>query len=211
MFSVLCNILLGVVGGIISSLIVSRVFLIQGEYQSQLKILDRYVNVINYTKGMFGGIRAVFESSYDMDIEIEKEMKKNGYKTENEFYAANTNRRWISVERLLDTLLSETKKIPRSILDEISNVSILDKELKSIYMDIREFLQEVISMKELTFSTINDMDKRCDELKTKYIDYKKTTTSVIMKKILKDKLMICLYVVLLVLIIGTLASYFWGI
>lgn len=35
-FNVLWTILLGVIGGIVSSLIVSRVFVIQGEYQQQL-------------------------------------------------------------------------------------------------------------------------------------------------------------------------------
>ena len=39
MFDVLWTILLGIVGGVISSVIVSRVFMIQGEYQQQVKFI----------------------------------------------------------------------------------------------------------------------------------------------------------------------------
>ena len=42
-FNVLWTILLGVLGGIISSLIVSRVFLIQSQYQDQIQFVDQII------------------------------------------------------------------------------------------------------------------------------------------------------------------------
>ena len=47
-FNVLWTILLGVIGGIVSSLIVSRVFVIQGEYQQQLTFVAHILKKVNY-------------------------------------------------------------------------------------------------------------------------------------------------------------------
>lgn len=46
-FDILWNIILGVTGGIISSVIVSRVFLIQGDNQKQLELLETNINKIS--------------------------------------------------------------------------------------------------------------------------------------------------------------------
>lgn len=47
-FNIFWTILLGVIGGIVSSLIVSRVFLIQGEYQQQLTFVAHIFRRLNY-------------------------------------------------------------------------------------------------------------------------------------------------------------------
>ena len=45
-FNTLWTILLGVIGGIVSSLIVSRVFFIQNEFQSQIRFIDRLIRKV---------------------------------------------------------------------------------------------------------------------------------------------------------------------
>ena len=73
-FNVLLTILLGVIGGIVSSLIVSRVFLIQGEYQQQLTFVAHIFRRIYYISAFLQSDKAIFEVSYDQDIEMKREM-----------------------------------------------------------------------------------------------------------------------------------------
>ena len=80
MFDVLWTILLGIVGGVISSVIVSRVFMIQGEYQQQVKFIENIIRKLGMIAGYLSACRAVFEVSYDQDMRIENEMKEKGYK-----------------------------------------------------------------------------------------------------------------------------------
>ena len=75
-FNTLWTILLGVIGGIISSLIVSRVFLIQSEYQDQVRFVDRIIRKVGYISGFLHSAEAILKVSYDHNIQMEKEIKE---------------------------------------------------------------------------------------------------------------------------------------
>jgi len=106
-FEMLWNLILGISGGIISSIIVSRIFLIQGDFQNQLNSFELLLRKLGYTSGMLFGIRTVQEFSYDSDIEIHKEMEKEGLSTEDEYYKAHADRNWISKDNLIKNILNE--------------------------------------------------------------------------------------------------------
>lgn len=109
-FEMLWNLILGISGGIISSIIVSRIFLIQGDFQNQLNSFELLLRKLGYTSGMLFGIRTVQEFSYDSDIEMHKEMEKEGLSTEDEYYKAHSDRDWISKDKLIKNILNECKK-----------------------------------------------------------------------------------------------------
>ena len=71
-FNTLWTILLGVIGGIISSLIVSRVFLIQSEYQDQVRFVDRIIRKVGYISGFLHSAEAILKVSYNHNSHIEK-------------------------------------------------------------------------------------------------------------------------------------------
>ena len=77
-FQLFWNLILGISGGIISGIIVSRIFLIQGDFQNQINSFDLLLRKLGYTSGMLFGIRTVQEFSYDSDIKMHNEMKKEG-------------------------------------------------------------------------------------------------------------------------------------
>ena len=60
---------------------------------------------------MLFGIRTVQEFSYDSDIKMHNEMKKEGISTEEEYYKAHIDVNWISKDRLVSDLLKECKKM----------------------------------------------------------------------------------------------------
>lgn len=102
-YEVLFNLLVGVLGGIISSVVVSRVFLIQGEYQQQLRFVEQIIHKLGMLFAYFQAVKVVFEVDYDGELKMQQEMCKKGYKTEEEYYVVNKDKKWISKSALLNT------------------------------------------------------------------------------------------------------------
>ena len=123
-FQLFWNLILGISGGIISGIIVSRIFLIQGDFQNQINSFDLLLRKLGYTSGMLFGIRTVQEFSYDSDIKMHNEMKKEGISTEEEYYKAHIDVNWISKDRLVSDLLKECKKMNTSLKDELMDLHI---------------------------------------------------------------------------------------
>lgn len=106
-FNTLWTIILGICGGIISSIIVSRVFMIQTDFQNQLQVVEQAIRRLSLISGYISAVKAVFEVSYDEDIKMEKE----GFKCEMAYIAAHSDKEWISKSALLELLLNEVKKL----------------------------------------------------------------------------------------------------
>lgn len=210
-FEVLFNFLVGILGGIISSVIVSRVFFIQGEFQQQLRFVEQIVGKLGMLSGYFLAVKAVFEVDYDGELEMKQEMQQKGYKTEEEYYAANREKDWISKSALLNTFLMEMKKIIRRVKEEICNARIDDKQLTEILTSIMEHLSEMDKIKEFSFSQLHKFEKRQDEIANQYETYRKVSGKQLTKLILRDKTMIVLYVLVGIIIVCTIVTHCIGI
>ena len=210
MFDILWTILLGIIGGIISSVIVSRVFMIQGEYQQQVKFVESIIRKLGMIAGYLSACRAVFEVSYDQDISIENEMKEKGYKCEMEYYAANRDKDWISTSGILQTFKSHLLKTAEAANEEILNSNITDNKLNGLLGDIREYLHNIESIKDLNFSVINELRKKEQKLLDEFENCKRVSGKQLIKLVLKDKLMIVLYVLVGLLIVSTWLAFAFG-
>ena len=211
MFNVLWNILLGIVGGIISSVIVSRVFFIQGEYQQQTKFVDGIIRKLATIRAYLSVCKSVFEVSYDEDIRIEKEMKDKGYRYEMEYYAAHKDKNWISAKDLLDKFKSTLLKVVETAEDEIANSNVTDKYLAEILCDISNYLHDISSTKELNFSALNRFEESERLIFEKYDKSKRISGKQLLKLVVKDKVMIVLYILLCLIIAATVFSFALGI
>ncbi len=211
MFDVLWTVLLGIIGGIISSVIVSRVFMIQGEYQQQIKFVENITRKLEMIAGYLLACRAVFEVSYDEDMRIESEMKKNGYKCEMEYYAANNDKDWISVKEILETFKSHLLKTIETTKDEILNSNITDKELNKFLGEVNEYLHRISSVKELNFSAINEFRQNEKELLDQFENCKRFSGKQLISLIIKDKVMIVLYILVVLIIISTVFAFAFGL
>ena len=210
MFDFLWTILLGIIGGIISSVIVSRVFMIQGEYQQQVKFVESIIRKLGMIAGYLSACRAVFEVSYDQDILIENEMKEKGYKDEMEYYAAHRDKRWISTTGILQTFKSHLLKTAETMNEEILNSNVTDSKLCGLLGNVRDYLHNIESIKELNFSVINELRKQEQKLIDEFEDCKRVSGKQLMKLVLKDKLMIVLYVLVGLLIAATGLAFAFG-
>ena len=68
--SVLWDISLGIISGVISSVIVSKVFLIYGDNQKQLEILETNINKIDFIHGELSAMKKVTEVFHDQEIDM---------------------------------------------------------------------------------------------------------------------------------------------
>ena len=210
-FEVLFNFLVGIFGGIISGVIVSRVFFIQGEFQQQLRFVEQIVHKLGMLSGYFQVVKVVFEVDYDGELKMKQEMQQKGYKTEEEYYAANKEKDWISKSALLNTFLGEIKKIIKEAKEEICNKRIDDKQLTEILAITVEYLSEIDKIKEFSFSQIHEFEKKKDEIVNQYKTYRKVSGKQLTKLILKDKTMIVLYVLVVIIIVCTIVTHCMGI
>lgn len=210
-FEVLLNFLVGILGGIISSVIVSRVFFIQGEFQQQLRFVEQIVRKLGMLSGYFLAVKAVFEVDYDGELEMKQEMQQKGYKTEEEYYAAHKEKNWISKSALLNAFLVEIKKIIGEAKEEIRNARIDDKQLTEILTSIMEHLSEMNKIKEFSFLQLHNFEKKQDEIVNQYETYRKVSGKQLTKLILKDRTMIVLYVLVGIIIVCTIVTRCVGI
>lgn len=63
------------------------------------------------------------------------------------------------------------------------------------------------STKEISFSKLNELEKQCKEILNDYDLYKNTSRKTLLTLILKDKVMIVLYILVLLIIIATVTAY----
>ena len=211
MFDVLWTILLGVIGGVISSVIVSRVFLIQSEYQQQIKIVESTIRKLGIIAGYLTAFKAIFEVSYDEDLRIEREMKEKGYKCEMEYYAANKDKDWISKNDLLETFKKEILKTVEATKEEILNSNVSDTNLGELLHDINNYLNDISSEKEFNFSILGKLKITEQTIIDKFYNCKRISNKQLIKLVLKDKVMIVLYIVVGVLIASTILAFVLGV
>jgi len=205
-FNFLCTILLGIIGGIISSLIVSKVFLLQSKYQEQFSFVAHIVRKMNYISAFLQSAKAVFKVSYDEDLRMEREMQEKGYKTEMEYYYAHKDKNWIKKSDVLDLIRKEISKTAKEIKSDVAATPIDDPKLIKLLKDIMGYAHEVSTVEELSFSCIDDFEKKEHELLERYDNCVHMSGRTLCKLILKDKLMIILSVLIVILVACTIIT-----
>ena len=210
-FNTIWTILLGVVGGIVSSLIVSRVFFIQNEYHIQIEYVDGIIRRIGYISAYLQAAKAIFEVSYDQDVAMEKEMKEKGYHCEMEYYANHTDTDWISKNDVLEAFRKEIEEAANSINKDISNNNVKDAELYKVIGNIATYVNDVSSIKEFTFSRINELKRKEQDLLTQYDICLRMSGKKMISLIVKDKVMIVVFGIVCMLAIGAVVSYCCGV
>ena len=210
-FNAFWTILLGIIGGIVSSLIVSRVFLILVEYRRQFKFVDSIIRRLGAISAYLQSAQSILKVSYDQDVEIQKEMKEKGYRCEMEYYAAHADTDWISKKDVLDVFQKQINKTAQSIDDDLRNNPVEDVQLHKLIRSIITYVHKVASNKEFTFSCISQFEKDEQDVLKQYDECQKMSGRKLVKQIIKDRIMIILSIIVAVLIAGTILAFFLNI
>lgn len=210
-FNILWTILLGIIGGIFSSLIVSRVLLIQSGFQSQITFVDQIIKRLGYISAFLDCTKTLLEVSSDEDAKMEREMKEKGYKSEMEYYAAHKNAKWVSKDVLLNRMKEEIDSAANSIRSDILKNSMDDSELSGLLMDIQSYVHEISLSNEFTFSRINSFKEKEQNLLDRYEACKHISRRRTAQLIIKDKTIIVMLCIFIALIIGTVVTMILGV
>ena len=207
-FNTLWTMITGIIGGVVSSLIVSRVFLILSEYQNQIKFVERIIRKVEYISGLVRSAEAILKVSYDHNIQMEKEMKEKGFQSERDYYIAHSNVDWISKKDVLEVFRKEISKKIESIYEDMSNNPVVDAQLALLIRNIKSYVQEISCIKEFTFSKIGQVKKTERDLFKQYDNCIHMSGKRLICLVIKDNVMIIMFVIVGGLGVGTVFAYF---
>lgn len=192
MHALLINLLIGIIGGIYSSVIVSRVLLIREKLEEQLEILKEKSYYFGTLMAFFDVVETILKLQNDTSNEIEEEIKKNpAYLKTHNIISAN------------DLIMSLKKELLDNTIDVICHKekTLVLKEKAFIEL-LRETEETIMNIKEINpykFHEIDDSKKQIMELEEKYRACVKKKGRYLLGLIAKDKFIIVLIVLLIIL------------
>ena len=195
MHNFLVNLIIGIIGWIFSSVIVTRVFLIRSELEDQIEILKMTVYRFGSIKAYFDVIEEILKLSSDTSSEIEQEIQKDpSYLSTHDIIHAGD-----AINSIKATLLDKT-------INEICNQDVSfvlkNKEYKKLQYEAIQTIQKYKEIKEFKFKTIDTCKKEVQELEHKYNQCFKEKGKEFIRLLFKDKILIalaCIFVLLCIL------------
>lgn len=185
-FSVSFNVLLGIVGGIISSIIVSRVFLIVEEYKAEIHRIEELM----YKLGYFAGVLSGHKDSLSIIYNEKKDFK---------------------LRKLSKNILPDIKEKVSDTKKLIFGMQFNDRNLYKIFQSIQKFVEELESVKEIKIEELTKMEKKANRINHNYMLIIKKYKKNILCKILIDPIVFGMSCLVIGLSIFTVSAYFFGL
>lgn len=205
-FDILWNIILGVTGGIISSVIVSRVFLIQGDNQKQLELLETNINKISYIHGELSVIKKVAEIIHDQEIDMRNRVEP---------YEGASDAEILSSQRIMDDLQSEILGVLKKDIDktnvELDHIFLVNQEAMVVIKSCLDYVQKIQAMKNCSFAVFDELDKLWNNANKQFENYAISNKKRLLKQIATDRIMLVLYIIVFLIVIGAVAAKYLGI
>jgi len=192
MHDFLLNLLIGIIGGIYSSVIVSRVLLIREKLEDQLEVLKEKRYYFGTLMAFFDVVETILKLQNDTSDEIEEEIKKNpAYLKTHDI---------INADNLIMSLKNE-------LLDKtIDKICYQEKPLllkEKVFIELlRETEETVKKIKEINpykFHEIDNSKKQIMELEEKYRSCVKKKGQYLLGLIAKDLFIVILILLLIIL------------
>lgn len=193
------NVLLGITGGIISSLVVSRIFMIDSEYKEEIKIIERFFLKTSY-----------FSGCVDFSARLLEEICDRGKNSSRE--DCQEIEAWERLGGFLDNEGLMLLKSKAEILEtEMFGVYVHDKQLSIIRNDLESLSSKILKMEQCTFSDLRECQEMIRNLRKKYGICIKNKRKTLIKKIIFDKVMLVLFVIIILLVIAMIVSVILGV
>ncbi len=202
MLFMLENLLIGIISGIISGILVSRIFLLQGEYQNQIAFFESLLNKLRYAKVSLEMCRKILELKYDTQETAKKETIENKYASVNQYYAIHGDQDWISASDTINVIIQQMNEY----FDRNKSIKMVtgssEKELEVLCDNANSVLNKIQKMKEYSFSNINENIGEIDTIEKKYKEYSKGTNRKLMRIFFKDRIVIGIMLLLFIVLIS---------
>lgn len=188
MHDFLVNLVIGIVGGIYSSIIVSRIFLIREEYQEQLEILRKSYYHLGGITAFFDVIEIILKNMLDTSVEVQKDPD------------------YIKTHNLKDgdsTIKALRKEILNKNIEEIcaneTSLVLKEKELIRLQHETCKVVKNFKSIEVYKFETIDKCKQEIDSLNENFKQCFKGRTKSFLILVVKDKILIVLFFIFLLI------------
>ena len=206
MFEILFNIILGVVGGIISSVVVSRVFLLHGDNQKQMERLSINVNKISFLHGELTAFMKVVEAIHDNDTDMRNRVAPYDDASDDEILSSQK-----AMDDYQQGLLEMLKEDVDKINVELESLFLVDIEAQEIVQRCIEFVHDIRSMSYLSFAAFDELGEVHNIINERFLEYISKNKKHLVAQILKDPVIITSYVIVSVIVIGAIVAKVFGI
>ena len=202
----LWNIFIGIFSGVISSIIVSKVFLIYGDNQKQLEILETNINKIDFIHGELSIMKKVTEGFHDQEIDMRSRANP---------YEGASDEEIITSQEMTDDLqkriLVMLKKDIDKINVELNHIFCVNQEAMVVIKSYSDYIRRIKKMKACTFSAYNEIDELWNRADKQFEKYARSNKKRLIKQILTDRFLIILCIVVLLIIVTTVITQILGI
>ena len=202
----LWNIFIGIFSGVISSIIVSKVFLIYGDNQKQLEILETNINKIDFIHGELSAMKKVTEVFHDQEIDMRNRANH---------YEGASDEEIISSQEMTDDLqkriLVMLKKDIDKINVELNHIFCVNQEAMVVIKSYSDYIRRIKKMKACTFSAYYEFDELWNRADKQFEKYARSNKKRLIKQILTDRFLIIQCIVVLLIIVTTVITQIIGI
>lgn len=196
-FNLLSTILLGVAGGIISSIIVSRVFWIMSELKEAQDILETEYGKLCFLHGSVNVIKALIEDNYDQitkSYNSDDEIPTHPYSQD-------------AMRPIIDGIKNDAGKEWINLV----NLNTKEKEVTDIIDIFISYLDKLKDINIPTFEFITGAETLFDDCRNRVDCYKRQNGKRFVKRLLSDKIMIVLYVIVLLILTATILTAVYNV
>ena len=185
------NLVIGIVGGIYSGIIVSRIFLIREEYQEQLEILQKNFYYLGSIRAFLDVIEIILKNMSDTSLKLQE--SPNYAKTH----------KLIDGDRIITEL---KRKLLNESIDKIcaneSNFTLREKELIQLQHKTYDIIIKFKDVEIDKFEVLDDCKQKIDTLKDDYEHCFNKKTKTFLGLVIRDRILIILFVIFIIMCLG---------
>ena len=190
---ILQNLLIGILGGLYSSLVVSRVFLIRSNLQEQIDYLREKFCYLGSLMAYFDVMEILLKTISDSRDELKEKIRRNpNYIKEADL---------VNVDEMMHELKTEIlDKAIKNICEEGSPIVLKEKEYINLHREMYDSVKNFSNIKKITFKDVDEGKKLLAELNNKYKKCEKRRNSIFIKLLVRDVTIIVLLVVFILML-----------
>ena len=182
-YEIMINLSIGIIGGIFSSIIVSRIFLIHSLHSEQLaRVQEHFENTYRLNGTLLFYIYTFQKDGNMFDDTTIKQLNK------------------ALLEDIHEVVKQECEKFRYMIFDD------LEIELYKITVDLNDLMEGTLLLNKVDVSIVEKLQNSLSDIQDRFKKYKITNNKYYITKIKKDKILQTLIIVLLIMFIITIIS-----
>ena len=196
------NLFIGIISGIISGVLVSRIFVLQGDFQNQITYFEAVLKRLAYARISLEMHKKILELKYDTREAAKKEALEKNYNSVEQYYSAHNDKDWISATDAINVINQQMSDYIEKSAKITFAVEIKDKELAFLYNKAITILDQVKDIKDISFASINKIIDKIDYVEREYRKYRNDIKKKLLILFLKDKVVFIIIILLLIVITG---------